>query len=131
MSKCSNYGDPLSSFIGGQQEKYSSKSAMAKSVQYILLPFLLISSICGLRIIELSAGHPKFWFSLIYIPLMWSVYCFIVIDTGISYISDESTDYIIYVSLNIFTVLLSILLGIYHDKVGKRNILHKTKYTNY
>ncbi|XP_024879635.1 uncharacterized protein LOC112459651 isoform X1 [Temnothorax curvispinosus] len=97
---------------------------MAKSIRSVLSPLLLISSMCGLRIIEFSAGHPKLWFSLLYIPLLWSVYCFLVIDKGISYIPEESADYIIYVSLNIFTVLLSILLGIYHDKKF-RNCLKK------
>jgi len=121
MRKCSNnnYGDPLLLSIGSQQEKYSLKSAMVKTIRSVLSPLLLISSICGLRIIEFSAGHPKLWFSLLYIPLFWSVYCFFVINKGIPYIPDESADYIIYVLLNIFTVLLSILLGIYHNKVRK------------
>ncbi|KYM95507.1 E3 SUMO-protein ligase RanBP2 [Cyphomyrmex costatus] len=89
---------------------------MTKSIRTVLSPLLLISSLCGLRIIEISAGYPKLWFSLLYIPLLWSVHCFFVINKGISYIPDESAEYIIYVSLNIFTTLLSIFFGIYYDK---------------
>ncbi|XP_011050421.1 PREDICTED: uncharacterized protein LOC105143668 [Acromyrmex echinatior] len=97
---------------------------MTESIRTVLSPLLLISSLCGLRIIEISTGYPKLWFSLLYIPLLWSIYCFFVIDKGISFIPDESADYIIYVSLNIFTVLLSIFLGIYYNKKF-RNCLKK------
>ncbi|XP_011868559.1 PREDICTED: uncharacterized protein LOC105562376 [Vollenhovia emeryi] len=121
MRKCSNYnyGDPLSSPIEGQQKMCSLKSAMAKSIRSVLSPLLLISSVCGLRIIEFSAGHPKLWFSLLYIPLLWSVYYFFVIAKVISYIPDDSNTYIIYVLSNFLTVLLSIFLGIYYDKKFK------------
>ncbi|KAG5313030.1 PPIA isomerase, partial [Pseudoatta argentina] len=97
---------------------------MTESIRTVLSPLLLISSLCGLRIIKISAGYPKLWFSLLYIPLLWSIYCFFVIDKGISFIPDESADYIIYVSLNIFTVWLSIFLGIYYNKKF-RNCLKK------
>ncbi|XP_011705584.1 PREDICTED: uncharacterized protein LOC105460788 [Wasmannia auropunctata] len=117
-------GDPLPSSYYCRSEKYSSKFTMVKSIRSILSPLLLISSVCGLRIIEFSAGYPKLWFNLLYISLLWSVYCFFAIDKAISFIPDESADYIIYVSLNIYTVLLSILLGIYHYKKF-RNCLKK------
>ncbi|EFN70932.1 E3 SUMO-protein ligase RanBP2 [Camponotus floridanus] len=63
---------------------------------------------------EFPIGHPRLWFSLFYIFLLWSTYCFFVIDTGIPYI--PNVEYRIYVSLNIFIALLSLLLGMYHDK---------------
>ncbi|KAL6422631.1 hypothetical protein ACFW04_010691 [Cataglyphis niger] len=75
-----------------------------------------MSYICGLRIVEFPTGYPRFWFSSLYILLLWSTYCFFVIDEGMPYIPEYSAEYRIYVSLNIFIVLLSMLLGVYHDK---------------
>ncbi|XP_029665566.1 E3 SUMO-protein ligase RanBP2-like [Formica exsecta] len=75
-----------------------------------------MSYVCGLRIVEFPTGHPRFWFSFLYILLLWLTFCFFVIDKGMPYIPDYSADYRIYVSLNIFIVLLSMLLGVYHDK---------------
>ncbi|XP_029160034.1 E3 SUMO-protein ligase RanBP2-like [Nylanderia fulva] len=89
---------------------------MATSIRSLLSPFLIISYVCGLRIVEFPTGHLRFWFSLFYILLFWSTYCFLVINKGLSYVPKYSAEYRLYVSLNIFITLLSMLLGVYHDK---------------
>lgn len=112
-------------------KKCSFQSTMAKSIRSLLSPLLIMSYVCGLRIVEFPTGHPRFWFSFLYILLLWSTFCFFVIDKGMPYIPDYSADYRIYVSLNIFIVLLSMLLGVYHDKVGKKSQLFAHTHQQY
>ncbi|XP_072754787.1 uncharacterized protein [Anoplolepis gracilipes] len=97
---------------------------MAKSIRSLLSPLLIMSYACGLRIVEFPTGQPRLWFSYLYILLLWSTYCFLVTDKPLSYIPDYSAEYKLYVLLNIFIALLSMLLGVYHDKKF-RNCLKK------
>lgn len=98
-----------------------------KSIREVLAPLLIISYVCGLRlwIIELPTfSRLRSWFSVSYMLLFWLIYFFFLKFTVKSYINDitvtyDSTDEVIYYWLEIFMTLLSVVFGIYHNKVRK------------
>ncbi|KAL6438841.1 hypothetical protein ACFW04_003728 [Cataglyphis niger] len=92
------------------------------SIQKILSPLLIISYVCGCRVTEFSASVPRQWFGLLYILLFWSFYIFIYIYKVMPRIIDYSIMYHICYGMNIFTALLSIIIGIYYDKAFKNCI---------
>jgi len=73
----------------------------------------------GLTIVEFPAGHSRPRLSFLYILLLWSIYYYFVYSTIISYMNLYHILHHICHWLNNFTTLLSIMIGIYHDKVGK------------
>lgn len=92
---------------------------MTNNVRRALSPLLIISYVVGTRIVEFPAGNPRPRLGIPYMLLLWSIYHFLLACTVISYITHYSIEYHICFWLNSFTVLLSIILGLYHDKVGK------------
>lgn len=90
-----------------------------KDARELLSLLLIISYICGLRIIKFQVGDPKQWFSFVYMLLLWTFYSFIIIYT-ITY-KTFFAEYYVCIGLHIFTALISIVIGIYYDKV--RNIM--------
>lgn len=94
--------------------------AMTESIRKVLSPLLIISYVCGLRIVEFSVDNPKQWFSLLYILLFWTLYIFFVIYKLFYYIVHGTIEYIVCNGLHLFTSLISIAIGVYYDKV--RNI---------
>lgn len=93
--------------------------AMTESIRKVLSPLLIISYVCGLRIVEFSVDNPKQWFSLLYILLFWMLYIFFVYKL-FYYIVHGTIEYIVCNGLHFFTSLISIAIGVYYDKV--RNI---------
>ncbi|XP_071631947.1 uncharacterized protein [Temnothorax longispinosus] len=89
--------------------------AMTKSIRMILMPFLVISYVFGLRIPNLFRRSRLF--NILYMLLVWSVYYFFSTSTLISTfykfypIEDRICSW-----AEIFVTLLSIVIGIYHDK---------------
>jgi len=88
------------------------------SIRKILSPLLIISYVCGLRVIEFPAGVSRQWFSLLYMLLIWSLHTFVYIYRVMPYTSNYPTLYHIWFEVNIFTAVLSIIIGLYYDKVG-------------
>ncbi|XP_072767255.1 uncharacterized protein [Anoplolepis gracilipes] len=99
---------------------------MTKSIRTVLTPFLIISYITGLRIIEFPVGHPRVWFSLLYMLQFWSIYFFLLKSTLSDYLTTKyyTTEYFICLGLDISIALLSIMVEIYHAKKF-RNCLRK------
>lgn len=94
--------------------------AMANSIRTILMPFLIISYVFGLRIAGLSRSHLKLWFNLLYIVIVWLIYYFFLTSTLISSFNKyNSIEYQISYALELFTTLMSIVFGVYYDKVRK------------
>ncbi|KAL6438840.1 hypothetical protein ACFW04_003727 [Cataglyphis niger] len=91
------------------------------SIDKILRPLLINSYVCGCRVAELSADIPR-WLGFLYILLLWSLYIFFYIYKIIFNVSHYSIVYHICYGVTIFTALLSIILGIYHDKAFKNCI---------
>ncbi|XP_067207716.1 uncharacterized protein [Linepithema humile] len=92
---------------------------MTNSIQSVLSPLLIISYVCGLRIVELHLSYSRSWLNLLYILLLWSVYFFLLSYTIIiiiSYPVHYSTLYFICLLLNIFTTLTTVGSGVYNDK---------------
>ncbi|XP_072754253.1 uncharacterized protein [Anoplolepis gracilipes] len=100
------------------------------SIRRILSPLLIISYVCGLRIIEFPAGVSKQWFGLLYMLLLWSLYSFVCIYEMIPYTIHFSTLYHIWFGVNMFLTLLSIFIGIYHDKEFRNCIKDLTTVNN-
>ena len=101
---------------------------MVKNIRTIITPFLMVSYVFGLRIA--ISNHLKLWFSVIYMLLIWSVYYFLSSSAlMISFHAFFSFEDHICHYLEVFTTLLSIVFGIYHDKVKKcyntSNIINK------
>jgi len=93
---------------------------MIKNFRTILKPFLIINYVFGLRIANLSMNHSKLWFSLLYMLLVWLIYYFIATSPLIySLQKTYPTEYHIIYLLEIFISLLSIVFGVYYDKVRK------------
>ena len=89
--------------------------AMTKSIRTILTPLLIMSYVFGLRIV--ISNHSKLWFNAIYILLIWSIYCFLVSTYHtFNFFNKYLEDNICYY-LEFFTTLLSIAIGVYHNKV--------------
>jgi len=88
------------------------------SIQKILSPLLIISYVCGSRVIEFPAGVPRQWFSLLYMLLLWFLYNFVFIYVVLPHMTHYSTLFYIWYGINMFIALFSISLGIYYDKVG-------------
>lgn len=91
---------------------------MTNNIQIVLTPLLIICFVCGLRIIEFPTNHSKSCFSLMYMLLVWSVYCFLFNYIMISYIIYDIM-YSICFYLDFFIILVAIAFGMYHDKVRK------------
>ncbi|XP_070172340.1 putative gustatory receptor 28a [Polyergus mexicanus] len=91
---------------------------MTKSIRTVLAPFLIISYVSGLRIIEFPVGHPRIWFSLLYMLLFWSIYFLFLKFIITSYFNNKhyTIEYHICIGLDILVTLLSIVFGVYHDK---------------
>jgi len=93
--------------------------AMTKSVRMILTPFLIISYVFGLRIAGLSKNYLKLWFSLLYMLFFWLIYYFLFTSkTMTSYRNDNLKHQMCY-WLEFFTTLLSVVFGVYHNKVKR------------
>jgi len=99
---------------------------MTKSIRTVLTPLLIINYVSGLSIIEFPVGCPRVWFSFLYMLLFWSIYFFLLKSVIISYFNNEyfNIDYHIYhildwmsVGLDSLLILLSIVSGMYYDKV--------------
>lgn len=90
---------------------------MTKSIQTVLTPLLIISYASGLRIIEFPKGNPRIWIGLLYMLLFWSSYFLLLIPLIIHYDTEYFT--IMGISLDILIILLSIVFGVYHEKVCK------------
>lgn len=104
--------------IAGSWEIAAATSTMAHNIRTVLSPLFFISYVCGTRIFELPAGAPTPWLSRLYIVLLWSVYNFLLVHTNVYHIHHNHVVYCVCFWLNISTVLLTIVLGMYHDKVG-------------
>lgn len=93
--------------------------AMTKSIRTVLTPLLIVSYVLGTRITEFPAGHPRVWFSLSYMLLLWSTYCFLLNSTVISYFTNIhfASEYLVCYWLDMLLTILSVGFGIYHDKV--------------
>ncbi|KAL6433827.1 hypothetical protein ACFW04_005809 [Cataglyphis niger] len=98
---------------------------MIKSIRTVLAPLLIISYVSGLRIIEFPEGHSRVCFSILYM-LFWANYFFYLRFIIISYFTNAhyTIEYRICIGLDILITLLSIVLGVYHDKKF-RNCLRK------
>jgi len=94
-----------------------------QSIREILSPLLIISYVLGLRlwIIEFPISYLRWWFSISYMLLYWLIYCFLLKFTVISYTTNMSysTAYLICFWLDILITLLSVVFGVYHNKVRK------------
>jgi len=92
---------------------------MTKSIRTVLTPLLIISYTSGLNIIEFPVGYPRIWFSLLYMLLFWSIYFFLFNSTILYYFNNEhyTIIYQIGTGLDILMTLLSIVFGVYHEKV--------------
>jgi len=101
------------------QRKYNSKShAHIMSIRKILSPLLIISYICGSRVIEFSVSSvSRQWFNLLYMLLLWSLYNYAFIYIVIPFTIHYTILYHIWFGTNMFIAFLSIIIGIYHDKV--------------
>ncbi|XP_067207670.1 uncharacterized protein [Linepithema humile] len=95
---------------------------MNKSVHTVLLPLLISNYVFGLKIVQLSTGHLRPWFGLIYILLLWLIYYCLRAHIIITYF--DSNVYVIFIGLPDLTVQLSVLFGMYHNKKFK-NCLKK------
>ncbi|XP_011868556.1 PREDICTED: uncharacterized protein LOC105562372 [Vollenhovia emeryi] len=90
--------------------------ATTKSIRKILKPFLIISYVFGLRLANLSS-HAKLCLSVLYMLLVWCMYYFLSRTTIMSvFFERRSIGQHVCCALEILTTLLSIVLGIYHDK---------------
>lgn len=93
-------------------------------IRAALSPLLIISYVFGTRIVEFPAGKPRLWLSLLYVLLLWSVYHVLLTYTAIHYVFDRPIVYHVCFRLNISAALLSIVLGIYYDKVREYSHSH-------
>ena len=89
--------------------------AMIKNIRTILTPLLIMSYVFGLRIAK--SNHSRLWFSVTYILLVWSVYYFLVLYVFISFYKYLSFMEKIGHCLETSVTILSIVFGIYYDKV--------------
>lgn len=89
-----------------------------KNIRSALLFLLTISYVFGLKIVEFST-YPRKYFNLLYVLFFWSIYCFLISYTVIPYIAVYGTLYNICLYVDIFVILLSIIVGIYHNQVRK------------
>jgi len=95
---------------------------MNKNFRMTLKPFLVINYVFGFRIANLSMNHSKLfdWFSFLYMLLVWLAYYFIATSPLIySLQKSYPTEYHIIYLLEMFISLLSIVFGVYYDKVRK------------
>jgi len=92
---------------------------MTKSVRMILTPFLIISYVFGLRIAGLSKNYSKLWFSLLYMLFFWLIYYFLFTSKIMSSYRNNNIKHQISYWMEFFTTLLSIVFGLYHNKVKK------------
>ncbi|XP_014472029.1 PREDICTED: uncharacterized protein LOC106743051 [Dinoponera quadriceps] len=97
---------------------------MVKSIRVVLSPLLIISYVCGLRIVEFPMGYPRPWLSYLYHLLLWPTYCFLMTDIWIFYIPHHWLFYNAFVALNILMALLTLFIRLYYDKKF-RNCLRK------
>ncbi|XP_067207070.1 putative gustatory receptor 28a isoform X2 [Linepithema humile] len=99
---------------------------MIKSIQTVLSPLLIISYISGLSIIEFPINSPHPWFGILYVLIFWSVYYFLLSTTVLLHFVNKPhyIEYYICLGLDLFTILVSVVFGIYHDKKFK-NCLKK------
>ncbi|XP_011868452.1 PREDICTED: uncharacterized protein LOC105562320 isoform X1 [Vollenhovia emeryi] len=90
---------------------------MTKNIRTILMPFLTISCVFGLRIADLSVNHFKLWFSLLYILLVWLIYYFLSTCSLIYSVNNSyPIEYHICYWLEMLINFLSIVFGAYHNK---------------
>lgn len=101
---------------------------MARSIRTVLSPLLIISYICGLRIVEYPVGRTRPWLSYFYILLLWSIYCFLMIDFILFYIPHTWTRYKILILLHILTGFMSLFIRLYYDKVRVTILTRKRKF---
>jgi len=96
--------------------------AMVKNIRIILTPFLIISYVLGSRIAGLSRNYLKLWFSILYILLVWLIFYFLLSSIPSTLRSSFiKSNYIEYYMCHVefFITLLSVVFGVYHDKVKK------------
>jgi len=94
---------------------------MAKSIRIILTPFLIISYVFGSRIASLSRNYLKLWFSFSYILFVWMIFYFLLTSTLMSSSNKyNSIEYHLCYSLEFLITLLSVVFGVYHDKVKRK-----------
>jgi len=81
-----------------------------------------MSYVFGSRIAGLSRNYLKLWFSILYILLVWLIYYFLLSSISStlrsSFKKTDSTEYYMC-HVEFFITLLSIVFGVYHDKVKK------------
>lgn len=100
------------------QCKLETMCTMIKNIQAVIAPLLIISYVCGLRIIVFSTDLPKLLFSLLYILFFWSAYIFLMISTIIpNLIIPYINEYYICLFLNHFITLLTVVFGVYYNEV--------------
>jgi len=100
------------------ESKCSSESHIyVMSIQKVLSPLLIISYVCGSRIIEFPKDVPRHWFGLLYMLLLWSLYNFIFIYVVIPCTIHYTTLSHVSFGISVFIAFLSIIIGIYHNKV--------------
>jgi len=94
---------------------------MAKNIRIILTPFLIMSYVFGSRIAGLSRNYLKLWFNILYILLVWLIFYFLLSSIPTLKSSFEKSNSIEYYMCHVefFITLLSIVFGVYHDKVKK------------
>lgn len=90
---------------------------MARNIRAVLSPLLIINYVCGLRVVEFPAGHPKKWLSCLYHLLLWSTYCFLMTDIMSSYVPYEWIHYRVFIALQTLMAFISLFTRLYHDKV--------------
>ncbi|XP_067207780.1 uncharacterized protein [Linepithema humile] len=89
---------------------------MTKSICTILWPLMIINYVFGLRIIAFPISHAKLCFNLLYILLLWSIFCFLLIYTAMSYIVHYCLIYHICLRINVLIVFLTIVSTVQYKK---------------
>ncbi|XP_032682002.1 uncharacterized protein LOC116849190 [Odontomachus brunneus] len=89
---------------------------MVDDIRAILSPLLFVCYVFGTRIIEYPVNKPRTWCSYLYILLIWLTYSLSLVYTLMCYVRINSIVYQFCFWLNLFTAILTIALGIYHDK---------------
>jgi len=109
--------------VKDEQFEIATVCTMNRSIRTILMPLLMISYIFSLRLTNLPLRHAKLWFNLLYMLTIWIIYYFLLMSVLIPYLKFyTSTEYHICYLLELFTTLLSIVFGIYHNEVSRYNI---------
>lgn len=122
--KCSNC--ELRKCVRQNCRQFETATLVAKmmdDIRIALSPLFLISYIFGMRTCEYPTSKLRMWCGFLYILLLWSMYNLLLVCTLMYYLHSYSIEYQFCFWLNYFTVILSVVLGIYHNKVGSSSLI--------